>query len=59
MTTIWRKVKHNGDEAYAYCGKMDGNSYIEKCRDYDPECLCRNCRYQTGKVIDEEREEDD
>jgi len=58
MTTIWRKVRHNGDDCYAYCGKMDGTSYVEKCRDYSPDCLCKTCRYQTGKVIDEEREEE-
>lgn len=58
MTMIYRKVRHNGDECYAYCGAMDGTSYVEKCRDYDPEHMCRNCRYMSGRVIDEEREEE-
>ena len=58
MTIIWRKVKHNGDECYAYCGRKDGERYAEKCSAYDPEHLCRECRYRDGRVIDEEEEEE-
>lgn len=58
MTTIWRKVRHDGDDCYAYCGRTDGTHYDEKCSAYDPEHMCRNCRYITGKVIEEERDEE-
>lgn len=58
MTTIWRKVKHNGDDAYAYCGRMDGDTYVERCRYYNPEHSCTSCPYQPGRVMEEEREEE-
>ena len=58
MTVIWRKVKHNGDESYAYCGRKDGEKITEKCGCYTPGKLCRECKYVTGKVIDEEEEEE-
>lgn len=57
MENIWRKVKHNGDICYAYCGATDGEKYTEKCSAYNPDSLCRNCKYIAGKVIEEEREE--
>lgn len=59
MTMIYRKVRHNGDECYAYCGAMEGDRYTEKCACYNPESMCRNCKYISGKVIEEEREEDE
>ena len=59
MTTIWRNVRHNGDDTYAYCGRVDDHgNYAEKCSCYNPDSLCTNCKYITGKVIDEEREEE-
>ena len=58
MTTIWRKVRHNGDECYAYCGRKDGDTYVEKCRHYNPEKACNSCPYQPGKILEEEREEE-
>lgn len=58
MTVIWRKIKHKGDEAYAYCGRKNGDTYVEKCRFYNPEKLCTNCPYVSGKVLEEECEEE-
>ena len=58
MTVIWRKIAHKGDEAYAYCGRMDEGKLIEHCPLYESGKLCRNCRYVTGKVIEEEREDE-
>lgn len=57
--TIWRKVRHNGDDCYAYCGRIDDRgNYSEMCSSYCDDELCKNCKYIIGKVIEEEREEE-
>lgn len=57
---IWRTVRDADDkDNFAYCGRVDDyGNYTEKCSAYCPEEMCKTCRYVTGNVIEEEREEE-
>ena len=54
MKSVWATIRHNGDEVCACCsfeGKM--------CERYNPEKQCRDCKWVTGKVIEQIEEDNE